>query len=625
MENKKKWINGNIFNNNTPREYLENYSSFLLSLEKNFLRTINLLKGTYSLKLSKKFFSKETADHILNLFSESKFTLKQNEIHLLSYSPLLIISCLRYNFSKTLDYIIKHKKNINEFVTDIEIDSIEYTDSLIIEELICNKFTLTKDNYTLMYNSPTFLIASLECDFERTIDTLTIMKESDILKLESHIAKQLINTLFIEKEKKFEKLPIVLKKTIINYLNETRTYDIDYTIDLVTKGFIPLTCLPTEVINSDMEFWKLAGNYSFHTKFEECQPNASICNTEKQILTLLGSDYSNCSCIEDALRLMQSKGLRRERMSIFELLAIQVFAAKELHKEGIQKKIDISAFDFFNGYRGSCGPDYLNLYITFEDESIYHMIATLLHEIEHAIQDKNVLECKINKDFDIDLYSKDKILTMILGKDEYYYAKYSCISYEYDAEIKSHIKAAAILNLFTSNPDGSVNIEEVAKDLVDYSIQLNNEDNQYYQDASRDRGYTLDELFEREMFKLMLNNKNYFDSLVATFPIIHYEYIISKNYFFRKSIADLINDIDNCSSKKDIGIYYNLLKNRLDLKREPDDNIEENLQEIIQCLNDANYNNITRKILNKLARTQIDKDRSKYKSYVYKLNLNQKR
>ena len=466
-------------------------------------------------------------------------------------------------------------------------------------------------------------MASLKINPSQTLKTLKSCDTVKLLPLKTSQMKDLINILFIQQKRKFHQLPNSIKNAISLYINENYSEESSFIDSLVKNGYIPLTYVSSNVLYKS--YFMLDG----HTKnkalwnyitIRGCGYNSKHYNPndEKFLLQQLGKKYTSCKTVEDAIVLMHKQNLTRDRMSLQELLCLQLYAAKTLHENGLHKVVDVLAVyqktDSLGMYDGST----VSLGITGENSTILDMIKTLHHEIEHVMQELYIKNAKINADKDIDVFSKDEILKMILGSN-YYSRNHHNISFEFDAEFKAYIKTALLLGL-----DDSLKTEALDKNtILTYALEKL-EDTDYFQTYRRDVCHKINFLFETEMNNLKKYDVDLFNQYIREYPIVKYEYIIASN-FTRKSVKDLVDNIENTDSKQEMGIYFNLLKSRLDPSKEESLAIIDNCIQLEKLYRSSKYTTLTKKIIRKLIEHHKQYKDTKYQGYYYQENAKKSR
>lgn len=437
-------------------------------------------------------------------------------------------------------------------------------------------------------------------DFDSTIKKFEKQKNCYI-DGDDEVTRAIIVLFLKEKRIKFDYLPVILKNTIVKYAGDN--FGSDELIDeLLSKKLINYNYLPLESDYADIglvdSVCKNSNQADFlRFKLDCYSPSRYTKEDEIRYIKLLGSKYSDCNSVEDVLRKMHEFKLTRDTMSVFEMFSFKLYACKVLNKNNIN--LDVSIFNV-DGYMLSAGgydTKKVKLHINALNNSVISMLSSLNHEIVHAIQDKNIRENKISDDYDIDLYIKDKILKDLLGND-YYTKNYGATSYEFDADIKAQIMTAKILNLVNIkyNHDGNLGImSKNAFKVVEYADREAIK-NGFKYDVNRSYGH-INKVFERVMKCYSEENPSYFEKIVGKYSFIKYEYNCNNHSFRRKTIKELIADMDKCVSNSEKGIYYNILKNRFNEDKENRDDVREAIKDIIEASKSKKYNNNTKKIL----------------------------
>ena len=493
--------------------------------------------------------------------------------------------------------------------------------SLLLKEkmlenlLLNNDFLLDKKNISLINNNAIFLIASLKKDVESTFKVLNEFNYSESIYMEDNQAYDLIKFLIIDKQINFIKLPGLIKNAIVDYISNNFYDEKDFIVSLVKEGYVPITYVSSHALmflselrdlykNNEEVYKYIDSNYLGYDSDRFCEEE------EKKLLRIMGYKYKECEKIEDIFVIMKKSKLKRDNMSMVELLALQLYAAKELSKNGISKRINVLSYSRDKGTLGMQQGDEILLYIHGYKNDIVNMTLTLVHEIEHAIQFKNIDSGNIIEDNDVDLYTKDVILRLLMGEN-YYNENYTYMSYEYDASFKSNIKVAKLFGL--------IDIDYVNKDLyvfdenAEKALSYAKKENEYDMNMQRNITYDINSLFEREMKELKENDLGRYASIFFSCPIIKYEYHYDE--FRRKTIEELVDELDSCKTKKDMGIYFNLLKNRLNSDKE-DVCVCNNIEEIKRLYASNKYSDTTKKILENIFRVVAKEN--KYKGYFYK-------
>ena len=613
--------NGYVFNSKTDKEIYENYFLLLSSLSNNYQKTMKSLNNYSFEELNLIEMDQNTSKSIYQLLIDNNFILSENNCNLIEYNPLFLIASLKNDYSKTIN-LLNDKNNLHVFETPFFMRENKILEDLLMD----NSFVLTSRNVSLIKNNPSFLLASLK---NYPNKTLILLKKVliDYLDVDENQIRDLVEICFRGEEVCFGELPIILKNTIIKYIGENWIKEREFIRFLVNNKDIPITYISSNVWIREYHLWDLYKDNKEAWKYVSYKSAgySSECfndKDEKTILNLLGESYKDCKQIEGVFPIMKKKNLSRDNMSVFEMLAIQLYAAKELKKNNVNVVVDVFAIDSKMKDLGNYNGTKIELFINSNNNDVVEMVNTIVHEVEHVIQYKNIEEGRIDKDSDIDIYSKDKILRELLG-DNYYYTNYGNISFEFDAAFKSYIKTAQLFNLIDEENDADLyeRMQKKYHKVIDYAY-FKLEETGYYQDALRLSGDALNSLFENEMRKLRKNNFGKYEYIISRYPIIKYEYNV-KDCFERKSIEEIIEIIDSSDNKQDIGIYFNIIKTRLDLVKEYY-HIEESVEEIKRLYSYNKYNNHTQKILENLVKISEEYVNKKYRGYFYKSAVNKR-
>lgn len=591
------------------------YDSFLNYLKRNYKKALENLRYFDYSELYFNEMSEDVSDNIKELLMKNNFVLNSRNIKILDYNPLFLICSLENNFTGTLKCLVKEKTNV-KYIPNFD------NENKMLEELLINRgFVLSPKNLDVIRSSSEFLLASLKNDFEKTIK---LLNKSDVnaTYMSDRQAEELISLVFYEKKLSFKKLPIALKNNILTYIynNEGSTY-FSY---LIENKLVPMTYFPSDIIGFSDELLKAGCSnekeYEFlRFKIGDYSSKRYEKDDEDEFLRILSRKYKGCNCVEDVIKQMHNKKIKREDMSLMEIFAFNLYASKILKRNGINADVEVLGFDYNMDKYGVQTERGITLFINGAINTVEDMVGTLNHEIEHVIQKENIKNCRIDIDHDIDLYSKDFILSSIV--DDYYKSNMTSVSFEYDAEFKSNIRTALVLGLTSSIDYKNMSIEELLfnkRELICFA-QDKVFDTEYTYDMYRVRGIhsqSLDDLFQRMMVWLQRGDKDKFFEVLEDYPIIKYDYKY-KDVFRRKSIEELVEDLDN-SDNHDKGIYFNLLISRLD--EDKDEEYEENLEDLEKILENNNYSKKTNLIIENLVRKANNTSHTKYNGYINGVN-----
>lgn len=615
-----------VFKANTEKKVYRNYFLFLRSLYKNYEKT---LKALISYEFDDLYFDemdKNLSDYIHGELEERYFYIDKKNMNLLNYNPLFLLVSLENKYDSTI-------KNLASAKEEIHVPDFARENKMIEDLLIEEDFVLKKNNINLINCSGAFLMASLKNDYHQTMKTLK-MVDFPIVNITREQGKRLIDILFKDNMEKLQDLPIIVANILIKYfcnnysdLEETDRNFIRY---LVKENFIPKTCFDSDTLCEDLELLKACCNsvdeYIYlNDKINSYNSFKYCAEDEKALIDILGKEYSNCECVEDVMKQLYLSCKSRDKMSLLEMFSLNLYGCKVLKNKGVHKNVDVFRIDNKMEEYGVSGRSGCYLNINASHSEFKDMFLTLNHELEHAIQDKNIREGNIADDYDVDRYSKDAILKEIIGCD-YYSDNYASIFSEYDAEFKANIRAACVLGLTDviekHSRDLEIIKENALKAVKDARLETNHSG--YRESLKRNSLSTLNELFEKKMENLRVDDADSFSDIISRYPIIKYEYHCEVgSTFTRKSIEELVEDLDKASLKKDKGIYYNLLKCRIDHEKE-DSDISDNIKVVRELYLGSQYSGTTKKVLNKLLDICIGYESNKYEGYFYK-NVHNKR
>ena len=453
--------------------------------------------------------------------------------------------------------------------------------------------------------------------------TMENLKKSKAVYVENNevFTNKIFEFLLERKKIKFFKLPNVLKNTLIKSIdNHFSKTDDEFVERLINNNLIPINYLPIEseymldsIIENGFKNNK-EREYLLH-KIQDYSPKKYCQEDEDRYIMLLGKKYKDCKNIEAVLKVMNDNNLTRDTMSLMEMFALKLYVCKILNNEGIN--LDIKTFYINQDMDTGAMYDLkkIKLCINGKINTVIDMIDALNHELIHCIQIKNIKECRIDLDGDINILDEKELL-----EGSYYDGNYENITYEFDAEFKAKMITTKMFGLVNLKFDDMVSsLKKNAKNMVDYSRKKVLK-NGYSYTGERNFDH-INNLFEKRMRELKNNDFQKFSSMIKKYPIIKYEYTCeAKEDFKRKSVKALLNDIEKCQNKREVGIYYNLLKSRINEDKEDRATYYATIDELEKINKRNNYNEVTNKIIEHLLEVDLQKKDydNKYRGYFYK-------
>ena len=308
-------------------------------------------------------------------------------------------------------------------------------------------------------------------------------------------------------------------------------------------------------------------------------------NTRNWLYIILNSDYSEENerhfldaigfknkSIEECLKARLNTYKATTLDFIYDIAIIRLYGQKLLMDNKLfarkifMNKYSVSDFnDTLGDYEANF--DNINLYVS-KFPNIEKLFETVIHEIRHVIQFDYIRHADIDKDSDVDIYSKDAYLRDVLGRD-YYTDNYENISYELDAEFnayfakysmkkKSHVKLLKLpINAFYNKVIREVSIIE--RDNLKFE--------KYGMRKYNGNLYFLSDLFDQVIISQYEKSEDvnqFINTINSKYPIFMYEYSITKDDIHKKSILELVNGLINAENEKEEKIYECLIRSSID-------------------------------------------------------------
>lgn len=521
----------------------------------SFFDIINNIKSPFTLtaKHKKKF---------LTILEKNNFTLNTSNLHLLEYSDLFLIASLKNNYIDTINalYEIKDIKTLH-----YDIKNYNELANILIE----NDFVCENDCPTLLLTVPYAFVASLYVD---SITTLANYQYSS-------------NALSKEERKYIYEKGLRENDIPPSYLNEPFIYD-----DYIMKKYIPN--------NIELDFVK---NILLDPNVDYC------CEDELILLKFLNSPYKT---IEEEIRNMHEKGIDRYHMSITQILAFAFYARKYLYENNV-KNHSVNMFNYSSNdsLKGLHTNDSVFVFVDPfpANGTVKNILLTLNHELEHAIQQSNFIKVNLDKDEDIDIYTKDYFLKTAIGK-EYIIENYHTLSYEIDAQIKSEINTSIILGESVLDAETLTDVVIPSPTVVE-SLKIANSSHRKY----KHKDYSMDKMMDFALALFLQNNPCNRFTIAHVFTTIGYDYELDDGNPRKKDIKDLIDSLDTETDKKKRTIYAKLISRRISSIH--DDTFASNLNIVIDSLKE-NYNKETKIILSKILYNEHNKQASQNLKYI---------
>ena len=607
----------------------EDYNTFCTFLRSKYENALKHLQYYDYSDVEFEEMDKETSEEIFELLVNNDFVLTNKNIDFIGYNPLFLIASLDNSYAKTISLLSKIKED-----KLVEIPSFNNEDEQLENLLIYKGFVLDKNKFSLLKCSPVFLVASLKNNFEKTMKVLQEAKITT-LSINQVQLESIIWEVFRRDNVKFKNLPPLIKNLVAKYVHEHS--DEHFTRNEISRlaknGKIPYTFFSSDAFLMNDKFLeegcKTYDEYLYlTTKICGYESKWYCLEDERNLLHLLGKKYKGCKNVEDVIKKIYESKLKREDMSLLEVFAFELYAAKELKSRGLNACVDVFAIDHAMEHMGSHDPKFLRMYINGETNTALKMALIVNHELEHAMQEEYIRTGDIVKEYDVDLFSKDKILRSLLSDDDYYRVNYGNISFEYDAEFKSYMRTAkmfGLVDVIYEHQNDLKTLKDNARKVVKFA-KSEVGDNSYFFDMERTNprhGYfeNLNEMFEEQMEMARVKSPKEYLRLLKENPIIRFDYNC-EGHFERKSIRELVDGLDKSDKK---GIYYNLLRARIDLNKEDEDAVDENLEELVKLSKLKKYKEGTKKAISKLISMAQDDYRSdKYEGYFYKTGGNKR-
>ena len=496
-------------------------------------------------------YKKYDTEELFNILVENKFVLDSKTSFLASssYNPAFLLASLKNDRKKTIKLINSDNDLLRAPSFDLDYEEYKKFKEIITKHNI-NIDTIDEEisNYIYYYNieqGQTIVFNEQIKDCVRYGD----------LKILLNCCKCLDN---VQDKKLLNQYKEIIWQTL--HLIPTNKAGVIESILRRTENILPMTLWDfkdkkhaeyhhsLDRITSD-EFNTVI---NMLTKNDRYSPQE-----ESSVIKRLNYDPTPQS-VEEAIKYMASENKTRFQLSFDELYVMQIYAKKILARAGINTKVDMFGYSSISNHRGGFSKEIEKIYIyNGKEYSIRDMVRIINHEINHAIQHKNVREKKLMDDPEILDYAKDYCLRNILGED-YYNNNYRKISFEYDADYKAEIQTKL---LFEGIEDLYKQKEQEYETLLEYNRS-------YKDDKTRtESNQSLDEFFVETINKMAIDQPLRYGEIVKNLKeednILCYEYEFNENGVKVRSLEEL--ETLSKSSSTDIAKTYREL---LEVKRQ---------------------------------------------------------
>ena len=368
-----------------------------------------------------------------------------------------------------------------------------------------------------------------------------------------------VNEDFIQDDLCFRLMPsieMVSKKRNIN------TPEGKYVIEAFNKGILPMSFISSSYFSNDEIMNRLNINSDVKKILKKISSKFYKYDKEdeKTLLKIL-----NKNTLQEVLISIEDKS--RRKLSIEEVLSLELFGIKTLQENDLDYRLDLFGYsDDYDELGSENNEDYFIELYNGHNRTVYELVKTMYHEINHALQFRHVMEADFFEDEDILEYAKDDILKMRF--DNYYKDNYNSISYEYDTDIKAGMLTDALFGDFSIN---------------DSYLACINFNSKYSKSMLRDLkegGYNFQNKSLDFIFDLLIGSIKIDEDFLSKYKCLIYEYNFNERIPRRYSVSELVSKIVSNIDEEEKKKYLVVLKHSLDPRRNY--KYKENRRELLQ-------------------------------------------
>ena len=558
-------------------------------------------------------------DEVIETLKLYGYVIDKNTSYELISNPRVILLSLNNDFETTIRHLSFRMLSKDIYFSKEEKEELK-------DILLANNFIFDNSNWILIFSEPTFLLASLKNDYEQTIEYVRNCEfKSSLNEDEIKEFKQIFidhDFVYSEDSNKFLKsfscaflasLENDGWESLVqyNYNQNMDNNQKDAIFNALRKNMVGYNFYPFKILKDPYMLEKIILNDDELEFIANSLFNERKDYSKEDEIRLLKYLNSNKSSIEEELVSMYEKGLDRYTMNLMQMLSLSFYIKKRLSEFGLSDlKINLFAYFQKNSERllsGLYRENEIMLGINNYNGSIYSMLATLHHEMFHAIQIRDMKSVRIFNDEDIDIYCKDRVLRDFLG-ETYYKDNYKYLKEEYDAEFKAMIET---VNLFGKEDVLFFELANFVKEeLSNEELLLTSKNKVAFEDTSyrtiKGKKYHLDVLFD-SLIKGINERIDTIDldELFYTYPYLKYEYKYEDDTLIKRDMANLVFLLDLTKNETRQKIYLSIIKNRININKCFD--ALKNKEELAKCLT-KQYKQETILSIKKLLETTFSRD-----------------
>ncbi|MBR3891391.1 MAG: hypothetical protein IKJ30_04915 [Bacilli bacterium] len=506
---------------------------------------------------------------------------------------------LELNEHKLASLCVKMKSNkiIGKLAT-LDFDKVESFISYLLEHYITSTYVI-KDLFIELLNSNKEKTIEYLVNHSAPYSLLNLVDSNDYEKLSDMLIEYL-------EDKNFKSLPYssilresfvftyaYMKKNPKEALDSYKIMSIDKMSDkqleiimgILDKG--KYTELPRKYLKNEKVLRRYIESSSERKYILSLLDTTTYSSEEeKKLLSKIDGKYNT---VEELIIDMHNSNVKRNDMSIYQILAFEMYARKKLESYGATPAlVDVFSTTEKRGVYHYSNLDNTHHQIAITGDgnrvvSVFDIIRVLEHEMAHAFQEVNRKEMNIMYDEDVDLYSKDTFIRNIAfgwgDSQEYYDFNYIRFSDEYVAEVIARVETEKLLN-------GKRECFQKYKDKSDVigDIEYKRNPERFFWGV-----YHLNDFFEDNFdYEIKRRGKEALEErMKKETPILLIEYDINKEEMpRRRSIEELLEMMNTSDDKKIKQVCLGLLINRFNEFKEKKEDVEESIKHVESLLKD---------------------------------------
>jgi len=511
---------------------------------------------------------------LFNMLRDMKYSItnKKEHPHLLERNINFLLASLENDYDGTVEFLKdRHSKGDISFLNEVAKENISDAEYNRYKQiLIKNNFLAKGKDPFYLYLDHNALMVLSEIDVNKALMVMGLLYEPPLVipaRSGAIILKNILDRINeIDKNYIFDDLYFRLMPSIEMVAKRSKSgaskQEANYVIEAFNKGILSMSFISSSYFGNDEVMSKLDINEDVKKILKKMSSKFYKYNRDDEdtLLKIL-----NKNSLQEVIMPLEEK--KRKDLSIEEVVAIELFGIKTLQENDLNYRLDLFGYsDDYDELGGENNEEYYIELYNGHNRTVYEMIKTIYHEVNHAIQFRHVSEANFYEDEDIIEYAKDEILKAKFMN--YYEDNYNSISFEYDTDMKAKILTDALFGDFY-----------VSEDYLTYIHLQSNYSKSRLRNLNT-RSYSVKNAYLDVLFDKVISSLNIDEEFLKKYKCLTYEYNFNEKRVRRYTISELVEIITSSIDEEEKKKYLVVLKHSLDPRR--NSNYKENRDELLK-------------------------------------------